>query len=105
FELVTGVQTCALPISGDGSATAAVLAQGLLHAAAAYVAAGGNPMSLKRGVERALPVALAELRRQARPIELPAEIAGVVRGIVRDARLADTIGEIMDSVGTDGAVL
>lgn len=91
--------------AGDGAATAAVLCQGLLHAAAPSIAAGGDVMALKRGIEQGVAVALAELRRQARPIELPSEIAGVVAGIVRDPRLAGMIGEILDAVGPDGAVL
>src|SRR6266540_4445630 len=91
--------------AGDGAATAAVLAQALVHEAATYIAAGGNPMLVKRGVEHGLSIATAELKRQARRIELPSEIAGLVSGIVRDPKLADMIGEIMDSVGPEGAVL
>ncbi len=91
--------------AGDGAATAAVLAQALVHEAATYIAAGGNPMLVKRGVEHGLSLASAELKRQARRIELPSEIAGLVSGIVRDPKLADMIGEIMDSVGQEGAVL
>jgi chaperonin GroEL len=91
--------------AGDGAATAAVLAQGLAHEGNRYVAAGGNPMLLKRGVEKGLAVALAELRRQARRIDGPAEIGNVVAGIVRDPELQAMLGEVMDSVGPDGAVL
>lgn len=90
---------------GDGAATAAVLAQGVMHQATKYVAAGGNPMIVKRGIERGLMLALEELRRQARPIDTPAQISGVVAGILRDPKLAEMIGEVMDSVGPDGAVL
>jgi chaperonin GroEL len=91
--------------AGDGAATAAVLAQALLHRAEQYVAAGGNPVSVKRGLEHGLSIARAELRRQAWTIELPSEIAGVVAGSVRGAGLAEMIGEIVDSVGPDGSIL
>jgi chaperonin GroEL len=90
---------------GDGTATAVVLAQRLIHEANRCVTAGWSPVPLKRGIERGLQVALAELRRQARTIELPEEIAGVVAGVVRDPKVAEMIGEIVDSVGPDGAIL
>jgi chaperonin GroEL len=91
--------------AGDGAATAAVLAQAIMHEATKYIAAGGNPMIVKRGIERGLAAALAALRDQAQRLELPSEISGVVAGIVRDDTIAETIGEIMDSVGAEGAVL
>jgi chaperonin GroEL len=90
---------------GDGSATAAVLAQGLVETGARYVAAGGNPVSVIRGMECGLAVATAELRRQARRIDGPAEIANVVAGIVRRVDLAEMLGEVVDAVGPDGAIL
>ncbi|CAA9552631.1 MAG: Heat shock protein 60 family chaperone GroEL [uncultured Thermomicrobiales bacterium] len=90
---------------GDGSATAAVLCQELMHAASPYIAAGGNAMLIKRGIERGLRIALDELRGQARPIELPSEIARSVAGTLRDDALAELIGETIESVGPDGAVL
>jgi chaperonin GroEL len=91
--------------AGDGSATAAVLAQGLMHEAARYVAAGGNPMMVKRGIERGLSVALAELRKQAVTIDGPAELTRLVAGVIRDEALSEMLGEVMDSVGAEGAVL
>ncbi|MGI8857934.1 MAG: chaperonin GroEL [Thermomicrobiales bacterium] len=90
---------------GDGAATAVTLAHALLHAAAPSVAAGADPQSLRRGMERGLAVALDELRGQARPVDMAAEVAGCIAGIVRDAALAGTIGEIVEAVGPDGAVL
>jgi chaperonin GroEL len=90
---------------GDGAATAVTLAHALLHAAALPVAAGADSQSLRRGIERGLAVALDELRRQARPVDAAAEVAGCIAGIVRDAALAGTIGEVVEAVGPDGAVL
>ncbi len=91
--------------AGDGTATAAILCQGIMHAATTYIAAGGNAMQIRRGVERGLVVALEELRRQSRPIELPSEIARTVAGTLRDKALSDLIGEVIEAVGPDGAVL
>ena len=92
---------------GDGTATAAVLAQSLMHAAVRYIVAGGNPVFLARGVRQGLEVVSAELRRQARTIDGPAEIARVVAGCLSSQRsdLAEMLGEIVDAVGPDGAIL
>jgi chaperonin GroEL len=90
---------------GDGSATAAVLCQGLMHEASRYIAAGGNAMIIKRGIERGLRVAQDELRRQTRQVELPSELARCVAGTLRDQELSEMIGEVIESVGPDGAVL
>jgi len=89
---------------GDGTATAAVLAQSLVHAGAKYIAAGGDPVSVRRGMQLGLPVVQSELRRQARAIDGPQEIAGAVVGAVGDAELAEMIGEVVDAVGPDGSI-
>jgi chaperonin GroEL len=91
--------------AGDGTATAAVLARGILRDATAYVTAGGSPVPIRRGIERGLAVALEELQRQARPIETPAELAAVAAGILRDPELAGMVGEVVESTGPEGAVL
>jgi chaperonin GroEL len=90
---------------GDGGATAAVLTQSLVHAGVQYVAAGGNPVMVRRGMERGLAVAMLALRAQVRTIDGPAEIAGVVAGTVRNPELSEMIGEVVDAVGPDGAIL
>lgn len=90
---------------GDGAATAVTLAHALLHAAATPLASGADPQTLRRGIERGLTVALDELRGQARPVESAAELARCIAGIVRDPTLAGTIGELVEAVGPDGAVL
>jgi chaperonin GroEL len=93
--------------AGDGTATAAVLAQSLMHAGMRYIAAGGNPVSMRRGMQLGLDTATAELTRQARTIDGPVEIARVVAGNNLSGRsdLADMLGEVVDAVGTDGAIL
>lgn len=91
--------------AGDGAATAVTLAQALLHAAAPPVAAGADPQMLRRGMERGLSAASQELRGQARPVETAVELARCIAGIARDPELAGVIGEVVEAVGPDGAVL
>src|SRR5207244_13168153 len=92
---------------GDGTATAAVVAQSLVHAGVRYIVAGGNPVSVARGMERGLEVALPELRRQARTIDGPAEVARVVAGGLGPTRLdlAEMLGAVVDAVGPGGAIV
>ncbi|MGI9149768.1 MAG: chaperonin GroEL [Chloroflexota bacterium] len=90
---------------GDGAAAAAVVMQSLVHAGVRYLAAGGNPVLIRRGIERGLGVAVDALRRQARMIDGPTDIAGVVAGSLGSAELADMIGEVVDAAGADGAIL
>src|SRR5439155_12956707 len=90
--------------TGDGSATAVVIAQSVLEKSIRYVAAGGNPMFVKRGLEKALPVALAELDKQARPVEDPDDLRRVAAACTRDPRIAALIGELFDIIGRDGVV-
>jgi chaperonin GroEL len=90
---------------GDGAATAAVLACALVREAMPCLAAGCSQAALRRGIERGLDIVRVELRRQAHSIELPSEIAAVALGAVADQKLAELIGETIDSVGTDGAIL
>jgi chaperonin GroEL len=91
--------------AGDGAATAVVLASALMRLAAPCLAAGYSPIVLRRGIECGLELASAELQRQSRPIELPSEIACVAAAAIGDTQLAELIGEVVDAVGPDGAVL
>src|SRR5262249_4300442 len=91
--------------SGDGSATAAVLANSIAQEAARYVAAGDDAAAIRRGLDRAAECVLAALRRQARPIDLTADLAALVCGSLGDAKLADMIGEVVDAVGPDGSIV
>lgn len=91
--------------AGDGTATSLVLTEALVRRAQPYVSAGGDLRALIQGLERGGRVALAEVHRQATSIELPAEIAAVVGSVVGDAGLARMIGEALDAVGLDGAIL
>lgn len=91
--------------TGDGTATAAVLAQAIVARAMRYVAAGGDAVAVRRGIQCGLPVALAALRAQARPIDSPEEIAASIQGSLGNASLAEDIGRIVDAVGADGSIV
>jgi chaperonin GroEL len=91
--------------AGDGAATAAVLAQSLVQKAGSAIAAGANPVLVRRGVERGLAVAVSELRLQSRTVDAPQEIATLVAGMLRDQEVADMVAEVVDAVGPDGAIL
>ncbi len=89
---------------GDGGATSAVFAGRLIEEAVNYARAGGDSLAIRRGIEAAEAVALSELQRLVRPIELPREISAIVAGSVRDARTAALIGEALEVVGPDGVL-
>jgi chaperonin GroEL len=90
---------------GDGATTAVILATRLVRSAAPCLAAGCSATDLRRGLQRGAAIASAELRRQAEPIDRPSEIAAVAQAAVGDEKIAALIGEVVDSVGADGAVL
>lgn len=90
---------------GDGATTAAVIATRLMAEGVRIVAAGASPVAVRRGIEQALEVARTKLQSQARPIDLPEEIARIVLGTVRDEKIAEMIGEVVEGIGGDGAVL
>jgi chaperonin GroEL len=91
--------------AGDGAATAVTLAHALIKAAAVPLAAGADPNALRRGMMCGLSIAVAELHSQARPVDGADYLAGCIAGIVRDPAVAAMIGEVVDAVGPDGAVL
>ena len=90
---------------GDGSATAAVIAQTLLHECNRYVAAGGNPMRMKAGIEQGYAVAQARLKALATPIDDPADMSRLIAGVTSDTELGDMFGEIYDIIGQDAVVI
>lgn len=90
---------------GDGTATAAVLACALMRSAMRYTRSGGNPIELNRGIRHGLEMARVALLEAARPIDMPSEIAGVVRGMLGSEQLANLVGEAVEAVGVDGTIL
>src|ERR687887_576226 len=91
-------------VAGDGTTTATVLAQALVHEGLRNVAAGANPMGLKRGIEKAVEAVAEAIRNQARELETQEEIASVAAISAQDVEIGRIIAEAMDKVGKDGVI-
>ncbi|HKG28860.1 MAG TPA: TCP-1/cpn60 chaperonin family protein, partial [Thermomicrobiales bacterium] len=89
---------------GDGAATAAVLSRAMVSAGVARIAAGVDPASIGRGLERALPAALAALSAMSTPANGQAILEAAATGITGDAELAAVLGEIVDLLGPHAAM-
>jgi chaperonin GroEL len=103
-QLVKEVATKTNDVAGDGTTTATVLAQALVHEGIRNVAAGANPMSLKRGIERAVETVVDSVKKQAKDIDSRQEIAQVAAISAADASIGDVLAEAIDKVGKDGTV-
>src|SRR2546428_6642640 len=104
-QLLKEVATKTQDVAGDGTTTATVLAQSMVHAGLRLVTAGANPMFLKRGMDRAVQAVVAELKKQSKPIRTPAEIANVATiSANNDPEIGKLISEAMDKVGKDGVI-
>src|SRR5579884_3758458 len=103
-QLVKEVATKTNDVAGDGTTTATVLAQALIREGLRNVAAGANPMSLKRGIERAVEAAVADIRSQAKEIDDRTEIAQVAAISAADPQIGEILADAIDKVGKDGTV-
>ena len=103
-QLVKEVATKTNDIAGDGTTTATVLAQALVKVGLRNVAAGANPMGLKRGIEQAVQVAVDALAKQAKEIDEKSEIAQVAAISAADPEIGEVIADAIDKVGKDGVV-
>src|SRR5438876_6838416 len=103
-ELVKEVAKKTDDVAGDGTTTATVLAQSMVKEGLRNVAAGANPMSLKKGIERAVELAVESIKNQAKEIETPEEIAHVAGISAGDHEIGEQIAEAMDKVGKDGVI-
>jgi len=104
-QMVKEVASKTSDVAGDGTTTATVLAQAIYAAGAKLVAAGVNPMDIKRGIDSAVAAVVAELKVQSRPTRSKAEIAQV--GIISangDHTIGTLIAEAMDKVGKEGVI-
>ena len=91
-------------IAGDGTTTATVLGQAIVHEGLKNVAAGANPMALKRGIEAAGQAVVAQLKKNAKPVTTREQSAQVASISAADATIGELIGEVMEKVGKDGVV-
>ncbi len=103
-ELVKEVAKKTDDVAGDGTTTATVLAQALVREGLRNVAAGANPMALKRGIEKAVEAVAAELHSMAKAVETKEQIASTASISAADSAIGDMIAEAMDKVGKEGVI-
>ena len=103
-QLVKEVATKTNDIAGDGTTTATVLAQAMVKEGLRNVAAGANPMTLKKGIEKAVAAAVESLAEQAKEIDEKSEIAQVAAISAADPAIGKVIADAIDKVGKDGVI-
>ena len=103
-ELVKEVAKKTDDVAGDGTTTATVLAQALVREGLRNVAAGSNPMALKRGIEKAVIAVTDELSKMAKNVETKEQIAATASISAADATIGEMIAEAMDKVGKEGVI-
>ena len=104
-QMVKEVASKTSDVAGDGTTTATILAQAIYREGAKLVAAGGNPMSIKRGIEKAVDLVVEELKKISKPTKERKEIAQV--GTIsanNDSTIGDIIAEAMEKVGKEGVI-
>jgi chaperonin GroEL len=103
-ELVKEVAKKTDDVAGDGTTTATVLAQALVREGLRNVAAGANPMALKRGIERAVEAVSGQLLNSAKEVETKEQIAATAGISAADPAIGELIAEAMDKVGKEGVI-
>src|SRR6187431_1969121 len=103
-QLVREVATSTNDVAGDGTTTATVLAQAIVREGLKNVAAGANPMGLKRGIEKAVDAIVEELKAQSKEVAGKEDIARVGTVVSREREIGDVIADAIEKVGKDGVV-
>ena len=103
-QLVKEVATKTNDVAGDGTTTATVLAQAMVQHGMRNVAAGANPMGLKKGIEKAVAAAVESIQSQAKDVDDKSDIAAVATISAADASVGEVIANAIDKVGKDGVV-
>jgi chaperonin GroEL len=103
-QLVKEVATKTNDVAGDGTTTATVLAQAMVQFGMRNVAAGANPMGLKRGIEKAVVAAVEAIKSQSKEVDDKGDIASVATISAADASIGKVIADAIDKVGKDGVV-
>jgi chaperonin GroEL len=103
-QLLKEAATKTNDVAGDGTTTATVLAQAIVNEGLKNVAAGANPMLLKRGIERATEALVARIKEMATPVTEKEQIANVATISAADREIGNLIAEVMDRVGKDGVI-
>jgi chaperonin GroEL len=103
-QLAKEIATKTNDVAGDGTTTATVLGQAMVREGLKNVAAGANPMALKRGLDAAVAAVIAGLREQAQPVTGRLQISQVAENSAKDAEVGEMIAEVMEKVGKDGVI-
>src|ERR1700694_1212416 len=103
-QLVREVATSTNDVAGDGTTTATVLAQAIVREGLKNVAAGANPMALKRGIEQAVELIVEDLKKQSKEISGKEDIARVATVSSRDREIGEVLSDAIEKVGKDGVV-
>ena len=103
-QLVKEVATKTNDTVGDGTTTATLLAQAIVNDGLRNVAAGANPLAIRRGIEKAVNAAVDEMKKQAQPVETKEQIASVGTISAGDPKVGEKISDAMDVVGKDGVI-
>src|SRR5580658_4369174 len=103
-QLVREVATATNDVAGDGTTTATVLAQAIVRHGLKNVAAGANPLALKRGIEKAVDQVVENIAKQSTPVSGKDQIARVATISAGDEEIGDVIADAIDKVGKDGVV-
>jgi chaperonin GroEL len=103
-QLVREVATSTNDVAGDGTTTATVLAQSIVRDGLKNVAAGANPMAIKRGIEKAVDAVVENLKTQSKEISGREDIARVATVSSRDREIGDVLADAIEKVGKDGVV-
>ena len=103
-QLVKEVATKTNDVAGDGTTTACVLAQSIVREGLKNVAAGANPMLIKRGIEKAVEKAVEAIKKAAKPVESKSAIAQVATISANDEFIGNLIADAMEKVGKDGVI-
>ncbi|MCL6520354.1 MAG: chaperonin GroEL [Armatimonadota bacterium] len=103
-QLVREVASKTNDVAGDGTTTATVLAQAIVNEGLRYVAAGGNPMMVKKGIELAVAKAVEEIKKLSTPVTDRESVASVASIAGNDKEIGEIIADAMDKVGKDGVI-
>jgi chaperonin GroEL len=103
-QLLKEVATKTNDVAGDGTTTATVLAQAIITEGLKNLAAGANPMILRRGLEKGVEAIVANIQAQSKPVETQEEIAQVASISASDSTIGELIAEVMSKVGKDGVI-
>ena len=103
-QMIKEVATKTNDVAGDGTTTATILAQAMVHEGIKNVAAGANPMALKKGIEKAVDAVLEKLKKMSTPVTTKEQVSQVAAISAADEEIGNLIAQVMEKVGKDGVI-